>query len=180
MHIKSFIVAGLAAVASAIPASQVASNIDQVTTASRELQAPAKQLSVLDAPLILVGQGNFPPIVTGFTDIVQTLQVFLDQMDPETYSGNGADVIFDSFRTFVYVHQELLNILIGKAGLFSTVPIIGQPVSAVLRALEAAIDTFVLSLIDMMESRVMDMKASAKALGSTLDTTIDAYNGLVE
>lgn len=69
MRIGSFIVAGLAAVASAIPAKQVATNIDQVTTASRELQTPAKQLSVLDGPLLLVGQGNFPVSSTYLTGL---------------------------------------------------------------------------------------------------------------
>lgn len=38
------------------------------------------------------------------------------------------------------VHQELLNVLIGKAGLFNTVPFIGQPVAAVLRAVESVVD----------------------------------------
>jgi hypothetical protein len=33
-----------------------------------------------------------------------------------------------------------LNILIGKAGLFSTVPFIGQPVAAVLRQIENVVD----------------------------------------
>lgn len=69
MRIGSFIVAGLAAVASAIPAKQVATNIDQVTTASRELQMPAQQLSVLDGPLLLVGQGNFPVSSTYLTGL---------------------------------------------------------------------------------------------------------------
>ena len=41
---------------------------------------------------------------------------------------------------FVRVHQVLLNILIGKAGLFQTVPFIGQPVAAVLRQVEAIVD----------------------------------------
>lgn len=60
MRFGSIIVAGLAAVAAAMPAKQVSSNIDTVTEMSRELQSPAKQLSVVDGPLLLAGQGNFP------------------------------------------------------------------------------------------------------------------------
>jgi len=41
---------------------------------------------------------------------------------------------------FVRVHQVLLNILIGKAGLFQTVPFIGEPVAATLRQLESVVD----------------------------------------
>jgi hypothetical protein len=43
-------------------------------------------------------------------------------------------------QQFVRVHQSLLNILIGKAGLFSTVPFIGQPLAAVLRQIEGVVD----------------------------------------
>lgn len=44
------------------------------------------------------------------------------------------------FWQFVRVHQQLLNILIGKAGLFTAVPVIGQPVATVLRSLEGVVD----------------------------------------
>lgn len=40
---------------------------------------------------------------------------------------------------FVVVYQELLNILIGKAGLSNTVPFIGQPVAVVLRGVEGVV-----------------------------------------
>jgi hypothetical protein len=62
------------------------------------------------------------------------------QGDPTITNESDSDAIFDAFRTFVTVHQQLLNILIGKAGLFNTVPFIGQPVAAVLRQLEGVVD----------------------------------------
>jgi hypothetical protein len=59
---------------------------------------------------------------------------------PPVPAGAESDAIFNAFREFVRVHQALLNILIGKAGLFQTVPIIGGPVAAVLRQLENVVD----------------------------------------
>ena len=41
---------------------------------------------------------------------------------------------------FASVNVDTLNILLGKAGLFSTVPFIGQPVAAVLRQVENVYD----------------------------------------
>ncbi len=38
------------------------------------------------------------------------------------------------------VFQALLNILIGKAGILEQVPLVGGPVAAVLRSVEAIID----------------------------------------
>lgn len=61
--------------------------------------------------------------------------------------GPDADNIFEAFREFVRVHQVLLNILIGKSGLFATVPLVGQPVAAVLRGVESVVDVSSHSLI---------------------------------
>lgn len=51
--------------------------------------------------------------------------------------GANADAMLEAFRGFVRVHQALLEILIGKAGLLSTVPFIGQPIAAVLRQIKS-------------------------------------------
>lgn len=125
MRFGSLIIAGLAAVASAIPASDVKKNIDTITSLSMDLQTPAKGLSILDGPLLAAGQGNFPvsapavyfllistllqrpccwpflsqPIIQGFQGIVQTGSNALDQMNPDKYSGADADMIFEAFRT---------------------------------------------------------------------------------
>ncbi len=60
MRFGAIIVAGLAAVASAIPATEVVVNINIITTKSRDLQMPAKDLSISDARLFLIGRGNIP------------------------------------------------------------------------------------------------------------------------
>jgi hypothetical protein len=75
-------------------------------------------------------------------DIVSTATTAIQQMDgmPPVAAGAQADAIFEAFREFVRVHQALLNILIGKAGLFQTVPFIGQPIAAVLRQVENVVD----------------------------------------
>jgi len=52
-------------------------------------------------------------------------------------------------QQFVAVHQALLNILIGKAGLFNTVPLIGTPVATALRGVEGVVDVRLLSQISL-------------------------------
>jgi hypothetical protein len=106
-----------------------------------------------------IGRGPFPEIITGFVDIVSTATTAISQMDgmAPVAAGAGSDKIYDAFREvrfpthfantanitfqqFVRVHQALLNILIGKAGLFETVPYIGQPLAQVLRQVEGVVD----------------------------------------
>jgi hypothetical protein len=59
---------------------------------------------------------------------------------PAVTTAADATAIADAFREFVKVHQALLNILIGKSGLVTTVPFVGPPVAAVLRQIEAVVD----------------------------------------
>ncbi|KAJ4379380.1 hypothetical protein N0V86_005425 [Didymella sp. IMI 355093] len=163
----------LPVIAQTTPA-QVVSNINMITQKSQALQAPAQSITIINGPLIVIGQGPFPQIITGFVDIVSTATTAIAQMQgmSPVPAGEQSDAIFDAFR------QALLNILIGKAGLFTTVPIIGQPIAAVLRQVENVVDTIAFGLIDAVESRASDLQAQAQSLGGTLDTAIRSYDGL--
>ncbi|EEY18874.1 UVI-1h [Verticillium alfalfae VaMs.102] len=182
-----------------ITPAQVVDNIEALTTKSQALQAPAQSISIINGPLIVVGLGPFPvrkrvpassapcrtdmilqTLITGFTDIVSTATVAISQMQgmAGVPAGPPSDAIFDAFREFVRVHQVLLNILIGKAGLFNTVPIIGQPVAAVLRSIEEVVDTAAFMLIDAVESRAEDLQSQAESLKGTITVAIGSYDGL--
>ncbi|CAG5171171.1 uncharacterized protein ALTATR162_LOCUS7287 [Alternaria atra] len=175
-----------AAVALSVPIAaqttpaQVVSNIQMLTQKSQALQTPAQQISIINGPLILIGQGPFPQIIIGFTDIVTTATTALAQMQgmPPVPAGEQSDAIFNAFREFVRVHQALLNILIGKAGLFQTVPFIGQPVASVLRSVEGVVDTIAFGLIDTVQSRASDLQSQANSLSGTLQVCINSYDGL--
>ncbi|EAT82361.1 hypothetical protein HBI56_090270 [Parastagonospora nodorum] len=165
--------------AQASPAD-VVKNIQAITQKSQALQAPAQSINLINGPLILIGQGPFPQIIVGFTDIVSSATTYITQMQgmAPVPAGAPADAIFDAFREFVRVHQALLNILIGKAGLFETVPFIGQPIASVLRQIENVVDTIAFALIDTVESRAKDLQGQASALGNTLDLAVNRYQGI--
>lgn len=86
-------------VAQTTPA-QVVDNIKMVTQKSQALQAPAQSITIINGPLIVVGQGPFPQIIAGFTDIVSTVTTALAQMDgmAKVPAGQQSDAIFDAFR----------------------------------------------------------------------------------
>ncbi|CAA9967114.1 hypothetical protein P3342_013549 [Pyrenophora teres f. teres] len=167
-------------ITAAITASQVTANIKVVTQLSLDLQVPAQKISILNGPLIVIGQGPFPEIIIGFSKIVTTATAAITSMQgmPKEPAGPSTDAVFEAFREFVRVHQVLLNILIGKAGLFQTVPIIGQPVAAVLRQVEKIVDTIAFMLIATFEARSADLKAEAAKLSGSLTICIASYDGL--
>ncbi|KAK1978302.1 hypothetical protein LZ30DRAFT_599452 [Colletotrichum cereale] len=162
--------------------AQVVANIKSLTNKSKALQAPANDISLISGPLIVVGQGPFPKIILGFSDIVSTATAALPAMQvmPPVPPGTDSDLIFDAFREFVYVHQVLLNILIGKAGLFTVVPLIGAPVAAALRAIEGVVDKAAFTLINNVQSRAGDIQDEAGKLKGSLSTSIEKYQGLTK
>ncbi|KAM0323542.1 hypothetical protein ACHAQA_008823 [Verticillium albo-atrum] len=177
--VAALAVCSAAVLGQATPA-QVVDNIQSLTTKSQALQGPAQSISIVNGPLLLIGQGPFPRIIIGFTDIVATATAALTQMEgmADVPAGAQSDAIFNAFREFVRVHQVLLNILIGKAGLFTAVPIIGQPVAAVLRQIEKVVDTVAFGLIDSVESRAAELTTEAGNLKGTIKIAITRYEGL--
>jgi hypothetical protein len=95
------------AVALAIPAlaavtpAQIVSNIEMITQKSAALQAPAKTITLVNAPLLVIGQGPLPTIITGFTDIVTTATNAISQMQGSSPvpAGADSDAIADAFRS---------------------------------------------------------------------------------
>ncbi|KAJ2994016.1 hypothetical protein NUW58_g1662 [Xylaria curta] len=159
---------------------QIADGLKRVTDLSQNLQAPAQSITILNAPLIVIGQGPFPRIIAGFTEIVATATVTVSQADGTPKITNEADaaLVFNAFRAFVRVHQALLNILIGKAGILAKLPVIGQPVATVLRQVEGVVDTLAIFLIDTVEVRASDFQSEANNLVGTLDLAIQQYEGI--
>ncbi|KAI1758374.1 hypothetical protein F4782DRAFT_477824 [Xylaria castorea] len=192
----SKIFAGIAmastAMASATP-QQISDGIKSITTKSQALQEPAQSITLLSGAQFALGQGPFPVLIAGFADIVSTTNVLISQLagsspiarrgEPEhardlSARGPDADLVFSSFREFVRVHQALLNILIGKAGIFTSVPIIGPPVATALRGVEGVVDAIAIGIINLLQAHANDVASDANSLGNTLDLAIQSYDVL--
>jgi len=167
-------------VAAGLTAPQVVGNINIVTTKSQNLQAPANQITILSGALFLIGQGPFPQIIVGFTDIINTVTADINAMAGTPPFNVLADEqsILDAFTTFVTVHQELLNILIGKAGILNDLPLVGPPVAQLLRSLEAVVDSVAFALIDFVPDLQAQMTTQKGNLDVTLGLAITTYTPL--
>jgi len=77
-------------------------------------------------------------------DIKRDLDSATEQIvDLSNYLQEGADDpqdVADAYWQFVRIQQVYLQILIAKAGLFTLVPVIGQPLTSVLRDSQRATD----------------------------------------
>ncbi|KAI1370009.1 hypothetical protein F5Y08DRAFT_325120 [Xylaria arbuscula] len=196
MHFSK-IFAGIAMASGAMAAlsgQQIADGIKTITQKSQALQPTAQSITVLNAGLIVIGQGPFPPLITGFNDIVSTGNTLISQLAGSgpiqkrgekehardlAARGPDADAVFTAFREFVAVHQALLNILIGKAGLLEQIPVVGQPVATVLRAVEGVVDTLAIDIINLLQDHAGDVTSDANSLDSTLQLAISKYDSII-
>src|SRR5206468_4218061 len=100
---RNIITAALALAApirAAITPAEVVTNIKTITRLSLALQAPAQSITITNGALIIIGQGPFPRIIAGFTEIVTTATTAIAQMQgmPQEPAGAPTDAVFEAFR----------------------------------------------------------------------------------
>ncbi|PPJ51088.1 hypothetical protein CBER1_07905 [Cercospora berteroae] len=119
-------------------------------------------------------------IIVGFTEIVTVATTYIAQQQHAQPVPAGADAkrVYDAYSAFAAKHSDLVNILAQKAGLFSTVPFIGQPIAAVLRQDQNAIDTLTFGTIDLVPSRRDEISNLGDALTKAIDTAINKHEGV--
>ncbi|KAK2755043.1 hypothetical protein FQN54_006571 [Arachnomyces sp. PD_36] len=163
----------------ALTPQQIVDGIGSLTSKAQEIQAPATEISIVNAPLIIIGQGPFPPIITKYTEFITISNTLIGQFHgTPQITGPDATKVFEAYREHVRVHQATLNILIGKAGILQKVPFVGAPIAAVLRQVEANLDTIAVTLIETVQSQAGDLTSEANSLGASLDLCIQHYEGL--
>jgi len=107
---RTLIASALALTASIVAQStpaQVVENIKTLTQKSQALQGPAQSITIVNGPLITIGQGPFPNIINGFVDIVSTGTTHIEQMDgmADVPAGAESDAIFEAFREVCSSHN---------------------------------------------------------------------------
>lgn len=87
----------------------------------------AGSISIINGPLLLIGQGPFPTIIQEIVKLVTKLTINISTGNKNSYDLTKICPLVDILRI--------------KAVPFHQVPFLGQPVAAVLRQLEAGIDS---------------------------------------
>jgi len=162
--------------------SDVVDALNTLTTKSQSCQGPANQINIINVALAVTGQGPIPQVIVRLTDIITTVGSTIGSLagtQPFTVKADE-DAIITALTTFVQVHQALLNILIGKAGLVpNLLPFVGPPLAAVLRNLESVVDTFAFELIDLVPDNGTDATKQKDSLDVTISGAIDAWSGSI-
>lgn len=89
--------------------SQIVSDIRILATKSQALEAPAQSITIVNGPLIIVGQGPFPQVITGLMDIVSTATTTISEMQGRSpiALGTDSDAVSDAFYSVIYFHRYM-------------------------------------------------------------------------
>ncbi|KAH0378678.1 hypothetical protein KCU92_g8589, partial [Aureobasidium melanogenum] len=190
MHFSSLIapvVAFLATTATASPiekrdvtSDQMVQTIQKITQQSKSLTTVAEALNPMNGVPLLgpssgSGSSSFNDVINGFQGIIQTGTTAITNMQgTPSYTDTAAEEqVCDAFHEFVVVHQNLLNVVIGKSGLLQGIFL--GPVAAVLRSLEGVVDTLAFGVIDSVPFCASDATSDKDNLDGTLGKAICAY-----
>lgn len=134
--------------------------IDAITsliTQCEDLMGPASQLSVLNAPLMLLGGGLWvvrprcPPfspktaadrqsIINGFVDLVTDLdQVAATPPPTAQFTGDDAMAVTNAFQGYGTAQRNVLDSVARVGFVVKIIPAVGPPVAGVLQNTAAAV-----------------------------------------
>ncbi|KAK4187355.1 hypothetical protein QBC35DRAFT_452367 [Podospora australis] len=163
-----------------VTAGTIKSDLEVLKTKSQKLQATAQQFNIINAPLLMIGQGPWAQFMTGYQDFVQTTTTYIPKQQgaAQIPAGAGATEVTKAYTEFAKAHTQLLNILIEKARFVTSVPFVGPPVAANLRGGEGAVDAYSNSLVNLLPASAdTEILAALKPLAEAFDKAIKAYAG---
>ncbi|KAJ7190088.1 hypothetical protein GGX14DRAFT_580120 [Mycena pura] len=157
----------------ALTPAQVVTNIGIVTTVSGDINSILSTLSTSTTASDVATMGQ--TVVTDFTTIVNNLAGDTTAMQATPPFGDAdAQLIVVALDDFVHVHQTLLATVIGKHSIFSQFGVTA-PITAILRSLEAGIDSFAFAMIDLIPTRSSDVTDDKDQLDTSVGNTISLY-----
>ncbi|KAM5541752.1 hypothetical protein V8D89_004481 [Ganoderma adspersum] len=149
----------------------VITTIEAFTATSSALGTTVSNLNILNFAIsgfeIAQGLGNITTAVTSFNaEFSSTTPAYTD---PEAVE------VVNVLTTFVVVHQQLLNLIIGKHSLAAQF-FLTAPIAAALRALEAVVDTFAFDLIALIPTQSGPALTQISSLNVTFTDCITTYS----
>ncbi|PIL26708.1 hypothetical protein GSI_11187 [Ganoderma sinense ZZ0214-1] len=156
----------------------MAQTSDQVISAIQSFITASSNLNAEVTPLNAVTFATMGFVIAdGFNNITSAVNTFNAEFSPATpaYPDDAALAVVDVLTTFVEVHQDLLNVVIGKHSLAAMFGLTA-PIAAALRALEAVVDTFAFALINLIPTESGPATEQVNALSVTFANATTTYD----
>ncbi|KAH8201548.1 hypothetical protein TruAng_004319 [Truncatella angustata] len=154
-------------------ANQLVENLQSLTFQSADSKQAADSI-------------NAQNLFTAVPNLVNKLKEIINKVSQDiSAQGNGnlagslkesdQSLIYEAFKNFTRVHQELLNRITAKHGVMS-MPALTAPITQVLRALEESVDALVFNIIDSIPHHDKECKSSKGSLDGAFGKAISTYD----
>ncbi|KAI5817572.1 hypothetical protein BZA77DRAFT_352948 [Pyronema omphalodes] len=158
-------------VESSVTKTAVVMFTEKITKASFDLRVTVEGTTVLN---VLI---RAPSIIVSFRNIVRDIILIIPELAGNPFNAADAKDVVVVLTKFVEVHQQLLNVVIGKRGILAS---FGggflEPVRLVLVTLEAIVDSFAFSLIKLIPTESVAANGQFAKLKVTVRKTITVYS----
>ncbi|KAJ4214687.1 hypothetical protein NW759_010241 [Fusarium solani] len=173
----NFVLLGAASVANAfISPGQLIRSIEDITKSTEALIKPAGQLSIADAPKLILGSGSFFDISTGLRDVTRlTTDVggSLSGAAKGTFDGKEGDQIVASVKKLSDTFSDLLDAFLDKANIFGEIPFVGTPFRIAIALTKRAFEEFAGAIINTLGgSQANDARSSVQGVDGKFTRTI--------
>ncbi|KAJ6533701.1 hypothetical protein B0H19DRAFT_1272341 [Mycena capillaripes] len=161
----------------ALTVTDVVINIGVVTSVSVNINSVLSGISTSTTARDVASMGQ--TIVAQFNVIIDRLRTDITTMQatPPFTAQADCNAIVVALRDFVLVHQALLATVIGKHAIFAQF-VFTAPIAAVLRALEAIIDSFAFAMIDLIPCGAISVTNDKNGLDTSVGNSITLYSQL--
>ncbi|KAJ6619198.1 hypothetical protein B0H10DRAFT_1913109 [Mycena sp. CBHHK59/15] len=157
----------------ALTVDEVVTNVGIVTSVSGNINDLLGGLTTSTSPSQVRTMGQ--TVVANFNTIISDLGGDVTAMQATLPFGDAdALLIVQALKEFVAIHQALLSTVISKHGIFAQFGVTA-PIAAVLRSLEASIDSFAFAMIDMIPTQAPSVQTDKNSLDSSVGNTITLY-----
>lgn len=118
-------------------------------------------------------------LIAGVTKVITRMQQLVVALQgTEPFQGEAETVVVDAYLKFSKSQMDFLAVLNSKATIIEKVPLVGAPVAAILRSLEALDDHLTIALLNLVGNRGV-IEKQGNDMASLLEKTIAEYQSFV-
>ncbi|KAL2684583.1 hypothetical protein Neosp_005661 [[Neocosmospora] mangrovei] len=177
-----FVLLGAASVANAlISPNQLTRRIDDLVHKTEDLIKPAGQLSISNAPQLILGSGPFfashttTEVITGLRDVTRMTTDIggsLSGAAKGTFDGKDGDQIVASVKKLSNTFSDLLDAFLDKANIFGKIPFVDAPFRLAIVLTKRAFEDFTGNIINSLSgSQANEARSSVQSVDEKFTRT---------
>ncbi|KAI0147669.1 hypothetical protein GGR57DRAFT_505569 [Xylariaceae sp. FL1272] len=158
---------------------QVVSNLQELERQTQSIIPTVNEINLANGLLAFPGTGPLHDALGGLVDLTQTANAHITQFagSDQVTNKSDADAIYNAYRDFISNFKTLINTFNNKAGAYTILPAVGQPIVHAFENNKQAMDEYAIKLKEMVPSYDTAIEDQVMSLDNALEAAIARYSG---